>query len=149
MQFAHGIKVGEIALAIVRDGVLVIKHEHRVNHVALFRRAVVGQLHRLADRFQAGALRVIRQALVAAVRVGPDGVCHTPVRHGVIGVESGSFLVRSDRLREVETPGHSQALIEERLRVFYVCRNRGRICTAARNHNGEWFTVLRSAIRAD
>ena len=140
-QVTHGVQVGEVALAAIGDRVLVIKNEHGIDHVALFLGAVVGQLQSRANSLQAGALWVIRQALVAAVGIGSDGVGHTPVRHGVFRCQPGCFLVGGDGLGEVETPGHSQALVEESLGFFIVYGGGVTVGSATWNHDGQWLIL--------
>ena len=93
VQLAHGAEKGLVSLAVIGDRVLVVEDEKRVDHVALTFGAVVDALERVTDRFQTGALRVVRQAGVAAVRIGPGGVSQAKIGHGVIPGRGARLLV--------------------------------------------------------
>ena len=142
MQVAHGADEGLIPFAVVGDRVRVVEHEQRIDHVPLALGAVVDALERVTDRFEAGALGVVRQAGVAAVGIGPGGVSQAEIRHGMIRIVARSFLVGSDGLRKVKTPGHAQALVEKGLGFGRIGRNRPAVSAAAGDHNGECLAFL-------
>ncbi len=114
VQLAHGIHVGEVTLAVVGDGVLVVEHEQRVDQLPLSGGAVVGQFQRGADGLGADAVGVIGHAAIAAVGIRAGGVGQSPVGHGVVRLQARGFLIRGDGLRKIKAPGHAQTLVKKR-----------------------------------
>ena len=86
MKLTHRVQIGKIALPIVRYRILVVEHKQRVDHVTLFFRSIVSQLQRHPDRLEPGSLRVVRQAHVPTVRIRTNGMCQSPIRHGVLRI---------------------------------------------------------------
>ena len=86
MQLAHGIDKSEVAFASVHNGVFVVEHEKRSDHVLLARRRVVDTPQRFTNRIQARALGIVRHARIAAVRVGTCRMRQAEIRHGAVGV---------------------------------------------------------------
>ena len=137
MQVTHGVKEGKIALGVVRNRILVIEHEQGVDHLPLHLAAIVNQLQCLADRCQSSALWVIRQALITAIRIRACRVGETVIGHGIVWLQSRCFLIGRDGLREIEAPGHAQALIIKLLSGLGIEGGSTAVSASSRYYNGQ------------
>ena len=86
MQLAHGIDKSEVAFANVHNGVFVVEHEKRADHVLLARCRVVDTPQRFTNRIKTRALGIVRHASIATVRVWTCRMRQAEIRHGAVGV---------------------------------------------------------------